>query len=184
MLVPKKTKPLSDKLVELPSSPVSLWKEVFPYLLVFADFFQAKKKLIKKRGNSLLPFKFSHAQWFLEHWTLVSAVVSSLPRWSIAVPPAVKPVPREGRVGQTLHDKRRCHSCSQKQQTKNKPRNAQLNLQQCRDAAEVIWHLCTSFSLSHLYSFHFPQRHLSQQGVVSVETTDSRLSPSEKLLLW
>lgn len=57
-----------------------------------------KRKVNKKGGNSLLPFKFSHAQWFLEHWTLVSAVVSSLPRWSIAVPPAVKPVPREGRV--------------------------------------------------------------------------------------
>lgn len=57
-----------------------------------------KKKLKKKRGNSLLPFKFSHAQWFLELWTLVSAVVSSLPRWSIAVPPAVEPVPHEGRA--------------------------------------------------------------------------------------
>lgn len=37
--------------------------------------------------------------------------------------------------------------------------------------------------LSHLYSLHFPWRHLSQRGVVSVETTDSRFSP-EKVLLW
>lgn len=100
-LYPKRTKPLNDKLVEPPFYPVSVWKEAFPYLFIFADFFQAKKKkkkLIKKRGNSLLPFKFSHAQWFLEHWTLVSAVVSSLPRWSIAVSPAVKLVPREARA--------------------------------------------------------------------------------------
>ena len=65
---------------------------------MLTSFREKTKKLITKGENSHLPFKFSHAQWFLEHWTLVSDVVSSLPRWSIAVPPAAKPVPWEGRV--------------------------------------------------------------------------------------
>lgn len=45
----------------------------------------------------------------------------------------------------------------------------------CRDHMTLLC-LCVSLCLSHLYSLPFPSRHLSQQGVVSVETTNSQFS--------
>lgn len=136
-----------------------------------------KKKLIKKRVNSLLPFKFSHEQWFPRALDFSICCGQFTAKVEHRHTSSCKTSSTRGKGGQTLHDKRRCHSCSQKQQTKNKPRKAQLNLQQCRDAAEVIWHLCSLFlSLSFIFLL-LPLEAPSQQGVVSVETMDSRFSP-------
>lgn len=183
MLVPQKNKTINWQISQ--ASILSRFlsgRKYFPTCLSLLTSFR-RKKLIKEGKKSHLPFKFSHAQWFLEHWTLVSDVVSSLPRWSIAVPPVAKPVPCEGRVA-SLHDKRRCQSCNQNQQTKNKPRNVQLNLQQCGDAAEVIWHLCASFFP---LSFIFPS--LPSEAPVSAGSGfcgnyGESVFPSEKLSLW
>lgn len=115
---------------------------------------------------------------FLEHWTLVSAVVSSLPRWSIAIPPAVKPVPQEERVDRLYMTREGTTHAVKNNKAKNKPRNARLvesaTLKRCRRG-----HM-TSVFVFFSYSFVFPSLPLeapSQQGVVSVETMDSRFSP-------
>lgn len=98
MLVPQKNKTINwqTSWASLLSSSCLEGRISIPVCLCW--LLSGKKKLIKKGKNSHLPFKFSHSQWFLEHWTLVSDVVSSLPRWSIAVPSVAKQVPCQGRV--------------------------------------------------------------------------------------
>lgn len=184
MLVPQKNKTWTDKSVEHHSSLVPFWKEGIPYLSLFAVLFQEKYKLIKKGEDSPLPFKFSRTQWFLEHWILASDVVSSPPRWGICRTSSCKTSSMWGKSGQSLRDKRRCQWCNQKQQAENKPRNVHLSLQQCGDAAEIIWHLCASFSS---LSFIFPP--LPSEAPVSAGSGfcgnyGQSAFPSEKRLLW
>lgn len=142
-----------------------------------------KKKLIKKRGNSLLPFKFSHAQWFLEHWTLVSAVVSSLPRWSIAVPPAVKPVPRQGRAARLYMTREGATHAVKNNKLKTNPET----LGWICNSAEMpqrSYDICARLFLSLIYIPFTSLGGTFSAGSGFCGNYGQSVFPSEKLLLW
>lgn len=145
--------------------------------------FRQKKKLIKKRGNSLLPFKFSHAQWFLEHWTLVSAVVSSLPRWSIAVPPAVKPVPRQGRAARLYMTREGATHAVKNNKLKTNPET----LGWICNSAEMpqrSYDICARLFLSLIYIPFTSLGGTFSAGSGFCGNYGQSVFPSEKLLLW